>query len=209
MPKAFAFLLTFTLILVACAIPTKLPSISNDMGWTWHSSIRFSGDKDFTPEERSAIGQACLDWVSFTNGGIFCSVTFDRDFEANPYKGDPDDYVIIKTSSLGIWSATGGRIDPERILGLTSKGWNLLTGERRAAIMLATDNIGDEWANQRQVTKHEIGHVLGFEHIDEHHYRPNVMHAHYEPEADLNTVRPGNFGDDDLAQCQRLGLCRQ
>jgi hypothetical protein len=65
----------------------------------------------------------------------------------------------------------------------------------------------DHYKAVNAVAKHEIGHILGFSHIDQYNERPNIMHAGLQRE-DFDAGRAGGFGDDDFTQCLRLGLCR-
>jgi len=220
MAKRFAVILAFCSMLVACcgAIPV-VPQITNEMGWTRGTRITFHADVDFAESERTAIAAACLNWGSFTNGGIRCEVAFDRNFLDKPYTGAADDYAIIRTDGKDlaelISMVDDDEVNPRGILGYAPHSWNLITGDRTAVIFLAMDNIfrgpGDSAYGQYRalniVTKHEMGHVFGFLHVDEDHQRPNVMHGQLSP-TDLLTGRAGGFGDDDFCQCIRLGLCR-
>lgn len=218
MAKRFAVIVLFCSLIVACCGTVRLPpQISNSMGWGPGTILTFDGDKDFTETERTAIAVACLNWASFTNGGIVCHVNFTRDFIERPFTGEVDDFVIIKTDSKDlsvlIAMTDGGDVDPDTILGYAPHSLNRLTGSRRAAIFLATDNMGedgpmfDHYKVVNAVAKHEIGHILGFSHIDQYNERPNIMHAGLHSE-DFVAGRAGGFGDDDFTQCLRLGLCR-
>ena len=204
MPKKLPFFFLLCLTLTACCVPTKLPQINNSMAWSWGSKVAFHGDKDFTPDERAAISLACAQWTSFTHGGIVCSVTFGRDFVKQPFTGEADDFAIVKSSSLELWELAG--VDPRTILGYAPHRHNPLTGDRMGVVMIASDNVthGDCW---NHVAKHEIGHILGFNHIDQYNERPNVMHATYSPETGNSGTTDG-FGVDDLTECMQLGLCK-
>lgn len=220
MLKRFTILLLFSLLLIGCCVNVRLPpQISNSMGWSRGTLVKFHGDVDFDQMERVTISQACMDWAAFTGAGIVCTVSWDRDFIERPYRGDADDYSIIKTDgkdlSMLIFMA-GNIVEPSNILGYAPHSWNLLTGDRTAAIFLAVDNIRPPLEEGeleyksilRAVAKHEMGHVFGFEHIDQHRYRPNIMHANIDRASDPFGTVTGEFGEDDLAQCLRIGLCR-
>jgi hypothetical protein len=204
-------ILVTSLALGACVLaqpPPTLPSITNGYGWMYGSHVHWQGDKDFTEDERRSIALACLQWTAWTNGGMRCTVDFLRDFEAEPFQERPDEFAIIKVTSDDLPPTLRGRI-----LGYAASYWNPITGCRNSALFMITDNLDSiEPGSHRQwlhVAKHEMGHAYGFEHLDEHHYRPNVMHAGYSHDEDDQKFFKGSyFGEDDKAQCIRLGLCK-
>lgn len=209
--RRFLTALVLGAVTASCVLtnpPPTLPSITNGYGWHYGSHVHWQGDVEFTYDERQAIALACLHWAAFTNGGMWCTVDFQRDFRTDPFRGDADEYAIIRATSEDVpRDLVGGRL-----LGYAASHWNPITGNRHSALFLIADNLDSiEAGSHRQwlhVAKHEMAHSFGFEHIDEHHYRPNVMHSGYDHNRDTEKNMGGYFGEDDKAQCIRLGLCK-
>lgn len=137
-------------------------------------------DPRFTLEERKEIREAFEEWARFSHGHAFF-------FE------DPNGEIeIVREGDEAEANKADASMGVVYALGHTR---HLVFGGR---VTLNVDRIADTVPGRlRQITMHELGHVLGVQHTGS---SGQIMSASYTAQAE-------RFGDGDLRVCRDAGVC--
>ncbi len=167
------FALLFALLFSAC-VPAR--TVSGCASNPYPVKV----DPRFTLEERKEIRAAFEEWARFSSGHAFF-------FE------DPNGEIeIVREGNEGEALKADEGMGVVYALGHTR---HLVFGAR---VTLNAERIADTVPGRfRQITMHELGHVLGVRHTGS---SSQIMSAEYTADAE-------RFGDGDLRVCRDAGVC--
>lgn len=173
-------------------IPAKLPENCKLMGV-------FHADVDFTKEERQSIKTAVDTWRLQTDGLGCVLVVFDLDFRSiDTLQRYQNAHLIVKADSdtdavRRIDAETGGEV-----LGLVMPPGGVRSGQPTRMLLIA-DRLHREPGQFHKVVLHELGHVLGMQHLMDSW---SVMYPGYSKDQ-----TPGCLQDVDLNEFCRVNSC--
>lgn len=174
-------------------IPAKLPENCKLMGV-------FHADVDFTQAERQSIKTAVDTWRLQTDGLGCVLVVFDLDFHnIDSLQRYQNANLIVKADSD---TDAVRRIDDEtggEVLGLVMPPGGVKTGQPVRMLLIA-DRLHREAGQFHKVVLHELGHVLGMQHLSDSW---SVMYPGYSKDQ-----TPGCLQDVDLNEFCRVNSCR-